>query len=129
MDWGYGLKEGGGGGEGQWGDVRSESPPVWKWLIGILVLLLLVLGVGGYVAATSPQFAKYRKEFSGKPKMTEVRLEPATKGTLIRTVSAPGSIECETAVKISAQVSAKEAGLPFEEGDDVKKEDVIVRLD
>ncbi len=102
---------------------------MWKWLIGILVLVLIALGAGGYMFATSPQFAKYRKGFSGKPKMTEVRLEPASKGTLIRTVSAPGSIESETAVKISAQVSAKVTALPFEEGDDVKKDDVIVRLD
>lgn len=102
---------------------------MWKWFIGIFVLLLVVLVGGGMFFATSPQFAEMRKKFSGKPKQTEVRLEPAMKGTLVRTVSAPGAIESDTAVKISAQVSAKVIALPFREGDDVKKDDVIVRLD
>jgi HlyD family secretion protein len=102
---------------------------VWKWLVGILVVVLLTLGVAGYVFMSSPRFASMRKGFSGKPKITEVRLDEAEKGTLVRTVSAPGSVESETAVKISAQVSAKVTALPFREGDDVKSDDVIVRLD
>jgi HlyD family secretion protein len=102
---------------------------VWKWLIGIFLVFVLALGAGGYFFATSPQFAKYRKQFSGGAKVTKVRLEPAAKGTLIRSVSAPGSVESETAVKISAQVSAKVTALPFREGEDVKTDDVIVRLD
>lgn len=102
---------------------------MWKWLIGIFLVLVIALGAGGFLFATSPQFAKYRKQFMGGPKLTKVRLEPANKGTLVRSVSAPGSIESETAVKISAQVSARVTALPFREGEDVKTDDVIVRLD
>lgn len=102
---------------------------MWKWLLGVLLVFLLAVGAGGYMFMTSPKFAQMRTKFSNKPKMTEVRLTSAEKGSLVRTVSAPGSIESETAVKISAQVSAKVTALPFREGNDVKKDDVIVRLD
>jgi HlyD family secretion protein len=102
---------------------------VWKWVLAVLLVLFLALGVGGFVFMSSPKFAAMRGKFGNKPKLTEVRLTPAEKGSLVRTVSAPGSIESKTAVKISAQVSAKVTALPFREGDDVKNDDVIVRLD
>jgi HlyD family secretion protein len=47
----------------------------------------------------------------------------------VRTVSAPGSIEPKTLVQISSQVSAKVLAVPFREGDLVRKDEVILRLD
>lgn len=95
----------------------------------MFVVMVLFCGVGGYFFVKSPKFAEMQKQFSGKGKATEVRLEPVVKGNLIRSVSAPGSVEAKTGVDISAQVSARIVALPFRVGQDVKKDDVIVRLD
>ncbi|MHC4653091.1 MAG: efflux RND transporter periplasmic adaptor subunit, partial [Planctomycetota bacterium] len=48
---------------------------------------------------------------------------------LIETVSAPGGIEPLTMVEISAEVSARIEQLPLREGDPVRQDDVIVKLD
>lgn len=100
---------------------------MWKWIIGIFVVFALLIGGGGFYLVSSGKIKNLR--LGGPPKLTEVRLEEAKRGTLVRTVSAPGSVESETSVEISAQVSAKVVALPFNEGDDVKKDDVVVRLD
>jgi len=100
---------------------------VWKWIIGIVVVLVL-LGVTGVVAViASPLGAKLRGQ---QVEMgTEVVLTSVERGDLVRTVSAPGSIEPRTLVQISSQVSAKVLALPFREGEFVKEGDVVVRLD
>lgn len=60
---------------------------------------------------------------------TKVRVVGIERGRLVRTINAPGEIEPETRVEISAQVSARIVELPFDEGDSVKPGDVVVRLD
>ncbi|MGE3108021.1 MAG: efflux RND transporter periplasmic adaptor subunit [Phycisphaerales bacterium] len=102
---------------------------MWKWLLIVFLLLAIGCGVGGYFFVKSPKFAEMKKQFSGQGKVTEVRLEPVAKGNLVRTVSAPGSVDAKVGVEISAQVSAKIVALPFRVGQDVKKDDVVVRLD
>ncbi len=102
---------------------------MWKWLLIVFVVLVLGCGVGGYFFVKSPKFAEMQKQYSGQGKTTQVRLEPVSKGNLIRTVSAPGSVEAKTGVEISAQVSAKIVALPFTVGKEVKKDEVVVRLD
>ncbi|MBC7771381.1 MAG: efflux RND transporter periplasmic adaptor subunit [Pyrinomonadaceae bacterium] len=102
---------------------------MWKWLLGVFLFLVIACGVGGYFFATSPQFGEMKKKFSGGGKATEVRLESVERGTLVRSVSAPGSVEAKSGVDISAQVSAKIMALPFRPGQAVQKGDVIVRLD
>ncbi|MEM9166401.1 MAG: efflux RND transporter periplasmic adaptor subunit [Planctomycetota bacterium] len=59
----------------------------------------------------------------------QVLVERAGVGSLTRTINAPGEIEAETNVEISAQVSARVVELPFDEGDAIAADDVIVRLD
>ncbi|GJM18638.1 MAG: hemolysin secretion protein D [Phycisphaeraceae bacterium] len=100
---------------------------MWKWIIGIVVVLV-VLGGGGIAAViASPLGAKLRGQ---QVEMgTEVALTAAERGDLVRTVSAPGSIEPRTMVEISSQVSAKVLAVPFREGDLVKEGDVVLRLD
>ncbi len=100
-----------------------------KWLVGIFIVLLVVVGGGGVVVMASPLGEQLRGGFNTEPPATEVRLEAAELGDLTRTVAAPGSIEPITMVNISSQVSAKITALPFREGELVKKDDVIVRLD
>ena len=58
-----------------------------------------------------------------------VQSEKVKKGEIVSEVTATGSVQARTTVKMSADVSAKITELPVEEGDLVKKGDVLVRLD
>lgn len=60
---------------------------------------------------------------------TEVRLAEVERGALTEFVTAPGDIQARRKVSISAKTAAQIVELPFEEGREVKKGDVLVRLD
>ena len=60
---------------------------------------------------------------------TPVRVEKVVRGELVEFVSASGEVEPKTKVSISARVAARIAELPFDEGDVVKRGDVLVRFD
>lgn len=60
---------------------------------------------------------------------TEVRLDPAQIGTIVHSVSAPGDIEADIEVSISAQVLGRITSLPVREGERVKKDQLVVKLD
>lgn len=102
---------------------------MWKWLVGIFVILALLCGGSGYFLTATDQGKALIKQFRPEQKPTEVRLGTVSRGDLTRIVSAPGGIEAKTKVSIGAQVSAKITALPFREGDAVKKGDVLARLD
>jgi HlyD family secretion protein len=78
-------------------------------------------GTGGPGVASSGPFAGERA--------LQVRMDTVASGPLVRTVSAPGTVEPRTKVQVSAQVLAKITALPFREGERVAKGDVLVRLD
>lgn len=59
----------------------------------------------------------------------EVWTQPAVRGELVETVSAPGEVEAITSVELSARVSARIRRLPFQEGDAVAAGDLLVELD
>jgi HlyD family secretion protein len=108
-----------------------EPPTVWKWIV-VLVLILVTVGgcIGGGVwLAKSGKLKELQEQFNPAMKPLEVRLEKPRKGDLVRTISAPGTIDPRTKVDISAQVSARIIALPFREGQRIKKGDVVVRLD
>jgi HlyD family secretion protein len=102
---------------------------VWKWLLGIALVVVLLAAGGGFYLTKTEGGKAYAGKFKPKEKVTEVRLTPVERGDLVRVISAPGTIEPRTKVQISAQVSARVIALPFRTGDDVKKGDVVVRLD
>ncbi|MCE9619358.1 MAG: efflux RND transporter periplasmic adaptor subunit [Planctomycetes bacterium] len=58
-----------------------------------------------------------------------VRQTTAKKQTLVESVSAPGNVEPKRKVDVSAEVSARILELPLREGAQVKKGDVLVKLD
>lgn len=99
---------------------------MWKWVLGVFLALVLICGVGGFFLASS---GAGKRMFGGGDRTTEVRVDSVLRGELIKVVSAPGTVEPVKKVQISAQVSAKITAMPFREGDDVKKGDVLVRLD
>lgn len=97
-----------------------------RWIV---LGLVLAATVAGGVWAGSPGGRKTIESWKPKEKPLEVRTEEVKQGRLVRSISAPGTIEPKTKVQISAQVLAKILALPFREGDLVKAGDVIVRLD
>jgi HlyD family secretion protein len=102
---------------------------VLKWLIGIGVTGAVLVG-GAAVGFFSLGGAEWvKRQFAPVQEATTVQVAEVERGDLVRTVNAPGAIEPETLVDVSAQVSARIVSLPFREGDDVRKGDVIVRLD
>lgn len=102
---------------------------MWKWLLGMFLILALACGGGGYFLVATPQGKEMMKKIRPQERKTEVRIEAVSRGDLVRVVSAPGNIEPKTRVQLGAQVSAKITALPFREGDTVKAGDVVVRLD
>lgn len=83
------------------------------WIIGgfaaIIILLLLVKG-------------------SGKDDGTKVAVDKAAKKDIIEVVSASGKIFPEIEVKVSSDVSGEITDLTVEEGDSVKKGQVVARI-
>jgi HlyD family secretion protein len=107
---------------------------VLKWILLLVVVFALAIGAGvfAFTQAGGEEGTSFNFSFgrgSGDAAGTPVRVEPAATGDLIRTVSAPGSIEPQTLVQISSQVSAKVLAVPFREGEMVGKDEVILRLD
>jgi len=94
-------------------------------VVGLFVVFATVSGVL-VVTITPAGLLQYLKP---EPQRTEVRAEPATHRELIETVAAPGEIEPLTKVEISAEVSSRIEQLPFREGDDIHRNDIIVKLD
>ncbi len=97
-----------------------------KVIIIVAIVLAVLAGVGFVVAPKIKGMIQARMPGS---QPTIVRLEEIRRGDLAEFVSAPGQIEPETMVEISARVSAHIVEMPFEEGDPVKAGDLLVRLD
>lgn len=102
---------------------------MWKWIIGVVFLILLVAAGGGIYLYQSGTIKSIMDKMNPEAGGMKVRLEKVERGTLVRSISAPGLVEPRTKVEISAQVSARIIALPFREGDYVKKGDVLIRLD
>jgi HlyD family secretion protein len=86
-----------------------------KWILIILGILIAVLIVGKLVAGKGDEGVK-------------VSTEKATKRTIIETVNATGKIYPEVEVKISPDISGQITELNVQEGDSVKKGQVLARI-
>lgn len=86
------------------------------WLILGAVVLLIVLALA----------AAAKNKNQEKPTM--ITVEKATVRTITHLVTATGKIQPEAEVKISPEVGGELIEMPFEEGQAVKKGDVLVRI-
>src|SRR5690606_26266032 len=86
-------------------------------IVSIVVLLLIVL-IGGKKAGL----------FGKQGNFKEVEIEKVSLATIVEKVSATGKIQPEVEVKISSEVSGEIIELPFKEGHQVKKGDLLVRV-
>ncbi|WP_426492058.1 efflux RND transporter periplasmic adaptor subunit [Hymenobacter sp. 102] len=85
-------------------------------LLGVLVLL-----IGGFMVAK-------KMGLVGAPAGTEVLAAKAAPATIVEKVSASGKVQPETEVKISPDVSGEITELYVEEGDSVKKGQLLLRI-
>ena len=96
------------------------------FLICFLVLFLVV--VGGFVIL-GPSSLSNSGWFAFEKSGLSVRLMTVEPGVVREVVTAPGEVEPDVKVDISAEVSARIESLPLREGDQVKKGDLVVKLD
>ncbi|HPS65288.1 MAG TPA: efflux RND transporter periplasmic adaptor subunit [Ignavibacteria bacterium] len=63
-----------------------------------------------------------------KEKLVEVQTEKVSRRNIVQTVTATGKVQAEKKVNISAEVSGEIIALPFKEGDEVKQNDLVVKI-
>jgi HlyD family secretion protein len=88
-----------------------------KIIIGVVILALILLVVGSKL-----------EWFGKKGNFKEVTEKQVSIRDIVQTVSATGKIQPEVEVKISSEVSGEILELPFKEGQEVKKGDLLVRV-
>ncbi|MFZ9914522.1 MAG: efflux RND transporter periplasmic adaptor subunit, partial [Phycisphaerales bacterium] len=95
-----------------------------------LIVMAVILGIAltGLVVA-GPSALKFVPSWGKSDDATAVRIAKVGKRELVEMVSAPGELDPETKVDVSAEVSARILELPFREGATVRKGEVIVKLD
>src|SRR5687768_6333489 len=93
-----------------------KSNKLLYWLIGVVVLLTLFIIIGKTAG------------WIGKPKEIEVELAKAKRTTIVENVSASGTVQPVTEVKIAPEVSGEIIDLLVEEGDSVKKGKTLVKI-
>lgn len=95
---------------------KQKSNRLIYWLIGSLIVIIVFL-----VVAKSAGWI-------GKPKEIEVELAKLKRVTIIEKVSASGTVQPVTEVKIAPEVSGEIIDLLVEEGDSVKRGQLLVKI-
>src|SRR6478752_5998920 len=95
---------------------KKKSNRLMYWGIGTLVFLILFVIVGKSAG------------WIGKTKELEVELAKAKKVSITEKVSASGTVQPVTEVKIAPEVSGEIIALLIEEGDSVTKGQSLVRI-
>ncbi|HXA09931.1 MAG TPA: efflux RND transporter periplasmic adaptor subunit [Chthoniobacterales bacterium] len=92
---------------------RKSRRKLYIWLgVGGLIFLLII---GSVIS-------------SKREKPIEITTEKATRRTIVETVSATGKVQPETEVKISPEVAGEIIELPVEDGKEVKKDDLLLKI-
>jgi HlyD family secretion protein len=95
---------------------KRKSNRLIFWLIGSLVVIIIFL-----VVAKSAGWI-------GKPKEIEVELAKVKRVNIVEKVSASGTVQPVTEVKIAPEVSGEIIDLLVEEGDSVKRGQLLVKI-
>ncbi len=102
----------------------------WKiirWVAGVGLMIAIICGGGA--AFLIPMVQKQLEEQRNRARGALVVVEPAKTGSLIRTVSAPGTVAAKITTNISSRVSAKINSIHAEEGQMVNEGDILIELD
>jgi HlyD family secretion protein len=92
---------------------KKKSRKKLLWIIGLSLLVIIVIAV--IISG-------------GKEDLVIVQTEKVKKRDITQIVTATGKIQSETEVNISAEVSGEIVSLPFKEGEEIKKGDLIVKI-
>lgn len=95
---------------------KRKSNKMIYWLmgaVGFLIVFLLIGKSAGWI---------------GKPKEMEVEIGKAKRVTIVEKVSASGTVQPVTEVKIAPEVSGEIIALLVEEGDSVRKGQTLVKI-
>lgn len=95
---------------------KQKSNKLIYWLIGALLVIILFLVVGKSAG------------WIGKPKELEVELAKVKRVTIVEKVSASGTVQPVTEVKIAPEVSGEIIDLLIEEGDSVNRGQLLVKI-
>jgi len=95
---------------------KRKSNKLVYWLIGAVAVLLIFIIVGKSAG------------WIGKPKELEVELAKAKRVTIVEKVSASGTVQPVTEVKIAPEVSGEIIDLLIVEGDSVKRGTTLVKI-
>ncbi len=95
---------------------KQKSNKLIYWLIGALVVIIILLVIGKSAG------------WIGKQKEIEVELAKVKRVTIIEKVSASGTVQPVTEVKIAPEVSGEIIDLMVEEGDSVKRGVLLVKI-
>src|SRR5688572_26002073 len=95
---------------------KRKSNKMVYWLIGATVFIILFLVVGKSAG------------WIGKPKELEVEVAKAGRVTIVEKVSASGTVQPVTEVKIAPEVSGEIVDLLIEEGDSVRRGQTLVKI-
>lgn len=95
---------------------KRKSNKLIYWLIGAVVVLLIVVMIGS------------SQGWIGKPKSLEVDLAKTKRVSITEKVSASGTVQPVTEVKIAPEVSGEIRELLIEEGDSVGKGRLLVKI-
>ena len=89
--------------------------------VKILIIAVIIIIIALLAGSSLGWFGK-------KGNFKEVEIEKVDLATIVEKVSATGKIQPEVEVKISSEVSGEIIDLPFKEGQQVKKGDLLVRV-
>jgi HlyD family secretion protein len=95
---------------------KRKSNKMIYWLIGAVGFLIVFLAVGKSAG------------WIGKAKEMDVEIAKAKRVTIVEKVSASGTVQPVTEVKIAPEVSGEIIGLLIEEGDSVRKGQTLVKI-
>lgn len=95
---------------------KKSNNKLLYYLIGAVVILLLVLVVGKSAG------------WIGKPRDIEVELAKASRVTIVEKVSASGTVQPVTEVKLAPEVSGEIRELLVEDGDSVVRGQLLVKI-
>jgi HlyD family secretion protein len=101
--------------------ILEASGTVRRFLVITLVVVVALLAL---LAILGPRVGFGSSSRAG----LKVRAETIQRRELVERISAPGEVEPNVKVDVSAEVSARILELPFREGDSVKKGDLIIKL-
>ena len=101
---------------------------MWRAAVTVLVVGSLVVALAAANVARGPGSVLLDWQLI-KPAGLEVQVEPPTRGAIVQTITAPGKVETKLEAEIASQLVGRVEEVLVKEGDPVKKNDPLVRLD